>query len=105
MEHTEKGSGEGREGKHGLRPVISIDRTLVFHKTDRRHLKKERKTFISVCNTWVISKVLHTVLFLFKNKFILQNTFTGLQCNLHCALSQQSSVWASLMFLSGCLRC
>jgi hypothetical protein len=32
-------------------------------------------------DTWVISKVLHTVCFLFKNKFILQNTFTGLQCN------------------------
>jgi hypothetical protein len=38
--------------------------------------------------TWVISKVLHTVCFLFKNEFTLQNTFTGLQCNLHCALSQ-----------------
>jgi hypothetical protein len=37
-------------------------------------------------NTWVISKVLHTVRFLFKNKFILQNTFTGLQCHLHYAL-------------------
>jgi hypothetical protein len=30
-------------------------------------------------HTWVISKVLHTVRFLFKNEFILQNTFTGLQ--------------------------
>ena len=27
---------------------------------------------------WVISKVLHNVLFLFKNEFILQSTFTGL---------------------------
>jgi hypothetical protein len=43
--------------------------------------------------------------FLFKNEFILQNTFTGLQCNLHCALSQRSNVWASLVFLSGRLRC
>jgi hypothetical protein len=43
-------------------------------------------------NTWVISEVLHTVCFLFKNKFILQNTFTGLQCNLHFALSQWSNV-------------
>jgi hypothetical protein len=34
--------------------------------------------------TWVISKVLHTVCFLLKNEFILQNTFTGLHCNLHC---------------------
>jgi hypothetical protein len=39
-------------------------------------------------NTWVISEVLNTECFLFKNEFILQNTFTGLQCNLHCALSQ-----------------
>jgi hypothetical protein len=35
-------------------------------------------------NRWVISKVLHTVCFLFKNEFILQNTFIGLQCNLQC---------------------
>jgi len=55
--------------------------------------------------TWVISKVLPTVPFLFKNEFILQNTFTGLQCNLHCALSQRSNVWESLVFLSGRLRC
>ena len=56
-------------------------------------------------NMWVISKVLHTVPFLFKNHFILQNTFTGLQCNLYCALSQRSNVWARLVFLSGRLRC
>jgi len=55
--------------------------------------------------TCVISKVLHTVRFLFINEFILQNTFTGLKCNLHCALSQRSSVWASIVFLSGRLRC
>jgi hypothetical protein len=55
-------------------------------------------------HTWVISKVLHTVGFLFKNEFILQNTFTGLQCNLHCALSQRSNVWSSLVFLAGRLR-
>jgi hypothetical protein len=36
--------------------------------------------------TWVISKVLHTVCFLFKNEFVLQNAFIGLKCNLHCAL-------------------
>ena len=47
---------------------------------------------------------LHTVCFLFKKEFILQNTFTGLQCNLHCALSQRSNVWASLVFLSERLR-
>jgi hypothetical protein len=40
----------------------------------------------------VISEVLHTVCFLFKNELILQNMFTGLQCNLHCALSQRSNV-------------
>jgi hypothetical protein len=56
-------------------------------------------------DTWVISEVLHTVFFLFKNEFILQNTFTGLQCNFHCALSQWSNVWASLVLLSGRLRC
>jgi hypothetical protein len=44
--------------------------------------------FTHPINTWVTSKVLHTVCFLFKNVFILQNTFTGLQCKLHCALSQ-----------------
>jgi hypothetical protein len=49
--------------------------------------------------TWVISEVLHTVCFLFKNEFILQNTFTVLQCNLDCVLSQWSTVWASLVFL------
>jgi hypothetical protein len=54
--------------------------------------------------TWVISKVLHTVRFPFKNEFVLQNTFTGLQCNLHCALSQRSNVWENLVFLSGRLR-
>jgi len=53
---------------------------------------------------WAISEVLHTVRFLSKNEFILQNTFTGLQCNLCCALSQRSNVWASLVFLSGSLR-
>jgi hypothetical protein len=56
-------------------------------------------------NTSVISKVLHTVRFLFKNEFILQNTFTGLQCNLYCALSQRSNVWANIVFLTGRLRC
>ena len=54
---------------------------------------------------WVISVVLYTVHVLFKNEFILQNTFTGLQCYLHCALSQQSNVWASLVFLSVRLCC
>jgi hypothetical protein len=54
---------------------------------------------------WVISKVLHTVRFLFKNEFILQNAVTVHQCNLNCALSQRSNVWAGLLFLSGCLRC
>jgi hypothetical protein len=53
----------------------------------------------------IISEVLHTVCFLFKNEFILQNTFTGLQCKLHCALLQRFNVWASLVILSGRLRC
>jgi hypothetical protein len=47
---------------------------------------------------------LHAVCFLFKNEFILQNTFTGIQYNLHCALSQRSNVWAILVFLSERLR-
>jgi len=56
-------------------------------------------------NTWIISKVLHTPRLLFKNEFILQNTFIALQFNLHCALSQRSNVFASPVFLSGRLRC
>jgi hypothetical protein len=73
-------------------------------------LKSGNSTYLRLPNfrcvtTWVISKVLHTVRFLFKNEFILQNTFTGLQYNLHCALSRRSNVWASLVFLSGRLRC
>jgi hypothetical protein len=40
---------------------------------------------------WVISEVLHNAYFLFENECILQNTFTGLKCNLHCALSQWSN--------------
>jgi len=62
-------------------------------------IKRNRKRADSVTwwhlilgSTWAISKVLNTVRFLFKNEFILQNTFTGLQCNLHCALSQRSNV-------------
>jgi hypothetical protein len=51
---------------------------------------------MGVAIRWVTSEVLQTVCFLFKNEFILQNTFTGLQCNLHCALSQWSDVWAIL---------
>ena len=63
-------------------------------------LKKCQLVITSVQqHLWVISKVLHTVFFLFKNEFILQKTFTGLQCNLHCALSQQSNVLANLVFL------
>jgi hypothetical protein len=57
---------------------------------------------------WEQVKVWRTepiVSFLFKDEFILQNTFTDLQCNLHCALSQRSNVWESLVFLSGRLRC
>jgi len=56
-------------------------------------VKKEtvRASLTSVI-TCVISKVLHTVCFLFKMNLFLQNTFIGLQCNLHCALSQRSNV-------------
>jgi len=39
---------------------------------------KNSKVAAQDINTWVISKVLQTVSFLFKNEFILQNTFTGL---------------------------
>jgi hypothetical protein len=55
--------------------------------------------FYCLLITWVISKVLHTVRFLFKNELILLNTFTVL-CNLHCALSQRFNV----VFLSESLR-
>jgi hypothetical protein len=64
----------------------------------------EKDSFGGSSTMWFISEVLHTVCFIFKNEFILQNTFTGLQCNLHCALSQRSNLWASLVFLSGRLR-
>jgi hypothetical protein len=63
------------------------------------------KEFTVIGNTGVISIFLYTVYFPFKNESILQNTFTELQCNLHCALSQWSNVWASLVFLSARLRC
>jgi len=61
---------------------------------------------MNLLHNWVISKVLHTVRFLFKSEFtsILQNSFTGLQCDLHCALSQRSDVWAGLVFLLGHLH-
>ena len=54
-----------------------------------------RRSFLKFCTLCVFS---------LKNVFILQNTITGLQCDLHCALSQRSIVWASLVFLSGSLR-
>jgi hypothetical protein len=51
-------------------------------------------------HTWVISKVLHTARFLFKYEFILQNTFTGLQCNLQCALSKSCvPVWTPSLLM------
>jgi hypothetical protein len=74
-----------------------------FENTLHRHFVVRLLLFTVF--TCVISKVLHTVRFFFKNEFILQNTFTGLQCNLHCASSQRSNVWTSLVFLSGRLRC
>jgi hypothetical protein len=67
--------------------------------------RKRKIRAVELGYTWVISKFLHTVCFLFKNEFILQSTFTGLQCNLHCALLQLFIVWASLVILSGRLRC
>jgi hypothetical protein len=70
-------------------------------------LKLTCYVYVCVCARVYVGhfKVLHTVCFLSKNGFILQNKFTGLQCNLHCALSQRSNVWARLVFLSGRLRC
>lgn len=41
MEHTEQGSGDAREGKHGLRPAVSIDRTLVFTRQIADTLRKK----------------------------------------------------------------
>jgi hypothetical protein len=72
---------------------------------DGRFKRRWPSSLLSAGTTWVISKVLHTVCFLLKSEIILQNTFTGLQCNLHCTLSQRSKVWASLVFLSERLRC
>jgi hypothetical protein len=71
--------------------------TIHFHLTPG--LRKRgiiRGSFHKFCTLYVFS---------LKMNFILQNTFTGLQCNLHCALSQRSNVWESLVFLSGRLRC
>ena len=87
-------------------PVLNVFDFMYDYKVTPPFLDDnfEKLSYVGV-NTWVISKVLHTVCFLFKYEFILQNTHTGLQCNLHCALSQRSSVWASLVFLSGRLRC
>jgi hypothetical protein len=79
-------------------PSINLSISMLFHIL---HVL----SILTGPNTWVISNVLHTVCFLFKNEFILQNTITGLQCNLHCALSQRSNVWANLLILSGRLRC
>ena len=70
--------------------------------------KKADDLKVAIGSNWLrgsFSKVLHTVLFLLKNEFILQNTFTGLQCNLHCDLLQRSNALASLVLLSGRLRC
>jgi hypothetical protein len=63
---------------------------MYVQKTDYSHVNTVDFDKIKLF-TWVISKVLHTVCFLFKNEFVLQNTFTGLQCNLHCVLSQRSN--------------
>jgi hypothetical protein len=80
----------------GLYPFVCVHEELILSRA---------LDMIHTNDTWVISKVLHTVCFLFKNEFILQYTFTGLQCNFHCALSQLSNIWESLVFLSGRLRC
>jgi len=47
---------------------------------------------------WVISKVPHAVPFLFKNELILQNTFTGLPCNLHCAFYHSSPTSGQVLY-------
>ena len=82
-------------------PVYCICHKQLFHSCSHPNTSKTKKLDISgsfqkFCTLYV--------LFLKMNLF-LQNAFTGLQCNLRCALSQRSNVWASLVFLSGRLRC
>jgi hypothetical protein len=89
-------------GKWNCRVSVSVLFIFVHCLKDKsiHTTKKTDATFNKmVIRTWVNSEVLHTVCFLFKNEFILQNTFTGLQCNLHCALSQRSNVYAHPVFL------
>jgi hypothetical protein len=52
----------------------------VSKRTNPYIWRRSGKKVFTACvqNTWVISEVLHTVCFLFKNEFILKNTFTGL---------------------------
>jgi hypothetical protein len=61
---------------------------------------KEPQFFGRLPSTWVISEVLHTVCFLFKNEFILQNTFTDLQSTLSIVLYH-----SSLTFGKGLYSC
>jgi hypothetical protein len=80
---------------------------MAFRKC-HNNLESPRRSlvfYVITCNIRGSFQKFCTLCFLFKNEFILQNTFTGLQCNLHCALSLWSSVWASLVFLFGHLRC
>jgi hypothetical protein len=48
---------------------------------------------------WVTSKVLHTLCFLFKNEFILQNTFTGFQYNLQFAFYHIGPTFGQILCL------
>ena len=74
-------------------PLYVQHRRIRYKSSSWMGLYFRAVTLLDRRTTWVISKVPHTVRFLFKNEFILQNTFTGLQCNLHCALPQRSNVF------------
>jgi hypothetical protein len=58
---------------------VSLDISHLLTIKGNKEVKKR------IRNTWIISEVLRTACFTFKNERILQNTFTGLQCNLQCA--------------------
>jgi hypothetical protein len=102
------------EGQHGFRPGYLCESQVITVRHDVSDSLDEatrldaiiidvskafdlRGSFQKFCTLYVFSLKMYLR--------SLQHTFTGLQCNLHCALSQRSNVWESLVFLSGRLRC
>jgi hypothetical protein len=103
--HNNGNNEEGTGGDCNARNLMENKYKIFVGNGRKATLIGSCRFMLENSTTWVISSVLHTVYFSLKNEFILQNTFTGLQSNLDCALSQRSNVSASLVFLSGRLRC